>query len=79
VMFLSSNAYARRFETDSLRELRADGVAARIVALTAGDSQSLAHPNDVVVVRARPDAPNANGAVNCVLQGASIYPWSPVR
>jgi tagatose-6-phosphate ketose/aldose isomerase len=38
VMFLSNDPYARRYEMDLLRELRADGVAARVVALYAGDA-----------------------------------------
>ena len=36
VMFLGNDPYARRYELDLLRELRADGVAARVVALHAG-------------------------------------------
>jgi len=36
VVFLSNDPYARRYELDLLRELRADGVAARVVALQAG-------------------------------------------
>ena len=35
VMFLSNDPYARKYETDLLRELRADAVAARVVALSA--------------------------------------------
>jgi tagatose-6-phosphate ketose/aldose isomerase len=35
VMFLSNDPYTRRYEMDLLRELRADGVAARVVALYA--------------------------------------------
>jgi tagatose-6-phosphate ketose/aldose isomerase len=35
VMFLSNYPYTRRYEMDLLRELRADGVAARVVALYA--------------------------------------------
>jgi len=35
VMFLSNDSYARQYETDLLRELRSDGVAARVVALCA--------------------------------------------
>ncbi len=36
VMFLCNDPYTRRYEMDLLRELRADGVAARVVALYAG-------------------------------------------
>ena len=35
VMFLCNDPYARRYDMDLLRELRADGVAARVVALCA--------------------------------------------
>jgi tagatose-6-phosphate ketose/aldose isomerase len=35
VMFVSNDPYARQYETDLLRELRADAVAARVVALCA--------------------------------------------
>ena len=35
VMFLSNEPYTRRYELDVLKELRADGVAARVVALDA--------------------------------------------
>jgi tagatose-6-phosphate ketose/aldose isomerase len=33
-MFLSNDSYARQYEMDLLRELRTDGVAARVVALS---------------------------------------------
>jgi tagatose-6-phosphate ketose/aldose isomerase len=38
VMFLCNDPYTRRYEMDLLRELRADGVAARVVALFTGDA-----------------------------------------
>ena len=38
VMFVSNDAYGRQYDMDLLRELRADGVAARVVALAAADS-----------------------------------------
>jgi D-galactosamine 6-phosphate deaminase/isomerase len=38
VMFLSNDPYARRYEMDLLRELHSDGVAARVVALYAGEA-----------------------------------------
>jgi tagatose-6-phosphate ketose/aldose isomerase len=39
VMFLSNDQYARQYEIDLLRELRTDGVAARVVALSAGGAE----------------------------------------
>ena len=41
VMFLCNDPYTRRYEMDLLRELRADGVAARVVALFAGDADAV--------------------------------------
>ena len=41
VMFLCNDPYTRRYEMDLLRELRADGVAARVVALHAGQADAL--------------------------------------
>jgi tagatose-6-phosphate ketose/aldose isomerase len=41
VMFLCNDPYTRRYEMDLLRELRADGVAARVVALYAGDADAV--------------------------------------
>ena len=41
VMFLCNDPYTRRYEMDLLRELRADGVAARVVALHAGDGNAV--------------------------------------
>lgn len=40
VMFLCNDPYARRYDMDVLRELRADGVAARVVALHAEDGSA---------------------------------------
>ncbi len=37
VMFLSNDPYARQYEADLLRELRADGVAGRVVALGSSE------------------------------------------
>jgi tagatose-6-phosphate ketose/aldose isomerase len=37
VMFLSNDPYSRQYEADLLRELRADGVAGRVVALGAAE------------------------------------------
>lgn len=49
VIFLSNNPYTRSYENDLLNELRADGVAGRVVALTSGsvDDEQIA---DRVVV-----------------------------
>jgi tagatose-6-phosphate ketose/aldose isomerase len=45
VMFLSNDPYARQYEADLLRELRADGVAGRVVALgCAEESISVGAP-----------------------------------
>jgi tagatose-6-phosphate ketose/aldose isomerase len=41
VMFLCNDPYTRRYEMDLLRELRADGVAARVVALHAGQADAV--------------------------------------
>ena len=43
VMFLSNDPHARRYELDLLRELRADGVASRILALhsAGGDADAV--------------------------------------
>jgi tagatose-6-phosphate ketose/aldose isomerase len=41
VMFLCNDPYTRRYEMDLLRELRADGVAARVVVLFAGDADAV--------------------------------------
>lgn len=37
IVFLSNEAYARAYEVDLLEELRRDGIAARVIAVTAGD------------------------------------------
>jgi tagatose-6-phosphate ketose/aldose isomerase len=39
VVFLSNDPYARQYETDLLRELRADAVAGRVVALSASEGK----------------------------------------
>jgi tagatose-6-phosphate ketose/aldose isomerase len=39
VMFLSNDPYARQYDMDLLRELRSDAVAARVVALCAGEME----------------------------------------
>jgi tagatose-6-phosphate ketose/aldose isomerase len=59
VMFLSNDPYARRYELDLLRELRGDGVAARVVALSAATSrESEASQSDWIGVPATLEAPN---------------------
>jgi hypothetical protein len=30
-----------------------------------------------LALKLRPDAPNARGTVNRVVQGVSVYPWKP--
>lgn len=109
VMLLCNDPHTRRYEMDVLRELRADGVAARVVALYAADVDAVATDIDGIAVPGtsgasdlalcfpyamfvqtlaflqslelglRPDTPNAQGVVNRVVQGVSIYPWNPSR
>ena len=52
VLFLSNDPYTRRYELDVLHELRADGVAARVVALCAEPPES-ASADDIVLPGAR--------------------------
>lgn len=103
VMFLCNDPYTRRYEMDLLKELRADGVAARVVSLSA--SAAAQDADDIgmgassapdlgqcfpyavfaqtfaflqsLALGLRPDSPNAQGIVNRVVQGFSIYPWDP--
>jgi tagatose-6-phosphate ketose/aldose isomerase len=49
VMFLANDPHARRYEEDLMRELRADGVAARLVAVTAADHQRPDHDGEISV------------------------------
>jgi tagatose-6-phosphate ketose/aldose isomerase len=58
VMFLSNDSHARQYETDLLRELRSDGVAARIVALSASDGKSESSSPEGITVDARSTATN---------------------
>jgi tagatose-6-phosphate ketose/aldose isomerase len=62
VMFLSNHPYGRQYELDLLRELRADGVAARVVALSAveADDIRLSAPSQVDWIA----VPAAMGASN---------------
>ncbi len=114
VMFLCNDPYTRRYEIDVLHELRADGVAARVVALSAVDATDAADSADAATAEPdlvsvsgaasaptlglcfpyavfaqvfaftqslalglKADLPNAQGVVNRVVQGFSIYPWDP--
>jgi tagatose-6-phosphate ketose/aldose isomerase len=52
VMFLSNDPYARRYEMDVLNELRADGVAARVIALAA-DGAGHSQQDQISVTGAR--------------------------
>jgi tagatose-6-phosphate ketose/aldose isomerase len=62
VMFLSNDPYARQYETDLLRELRGDAVAARVVALSASDrkpgSQGTASSPEGITIDAPSTATN---------------------
>ena len=49
VVLLCNDPYARRYEVDLLNELRADGVAARVLALTAQPMHPLRHADDVAL------------------------------
>lgn len=52
VAFLSNNAYTRAYEVDLLNEIRTDGIAARVVALTAEHSASPSSPGEICVAGA---------------------------
>jgi tagatose-6-phosphate ketose/aldose isomerase len=101
IFLLCNNPYTRAYELDLFTELRNDGVAARVVAVTAGVADGaltlrnaasateleLCFPYAVfaqslalqasLALELRPDAPNARGTVNRVVQGVSVYPWMP--
>jgi D-galactosamine 6-phosphate deaminase/isomerase len=49
VVLLCNDPYTRRYEVDLLDELRADGVAARVLALTAQPARVHLHPDDVAL------------------------------
>jgi tagatose-6-phosphate ketose/aldose isomerase len=49
VVLLCNEPYTRRYEVDLLSELRADGVAGRVLALTAQPLQDLRNPHDVAL------------------------------
>jgi len=48
IVLVSNHAYTRRYDIDLLNELRADGVAGRVFALTAR-TMDAPHPDDVVL------------------------------
>jgi tagatose-6-phosphate ketose/aldose isomerase len=53
VVFLCNNPHTRRYELDLLRELRSDGVAGRVVALSAAPiAPTASSENDIVVAGA---------------------------
>lgn len=49
VVFFSNDAYTRSYETDLLEELRGDGVAARVMAITAQDGVGLPEQDEIRV------------------------------
>jgi tagatose-6-phosphate ketose/aldose isomerase len=49
VVLLSNDSYTRQYDRDLLSELRADGIAGRVVALMARHNGSTGHPDDVLV------------------------------
>jgi tagatose-6-phosphate ketose/aldose isomerase len=106
VFLLCNEPYTRAYEQDLVNELRNDGVAGRVIALSASDESAPGSPDTLSIAGAtgatdlelcfpyavfaqclalqaslarglRPDAPNARGTVNRVVQGVSIYPWTP--
>ena len=52
VVLLGNDPYTRRYEVDLLDELRSDGVAARVLALTAQPAREPAHADDVALAAA---------------------------
>jgi tagatose-6-phosphate ketose/aldose isomerase len=48
VVLVANDAYTRRYDLDLLNELRADGVAGRVLALTAR-AMDVPHPDDIVL------------------------------
>jgi tagatose-6-phosphate ketose/aldose isomerase len=49
VLLHCHDPYTRRYETDLLNELRADGIAGRIIALTGDAIRGSRHPDDLVL------------------------------
>jgi len=54
VMFLSNDSYTRRYEMDVLNELRTDGVAGRVIALSADAVEHSQHADTIAVAGAAP-------------------------
>lgn len=54
VMFLSNDSYARGYEIDVLNELRADGVAGRVIALSAEGGEYSQRADSIAVAGALP-------------------------
>ena len=46
ILFVSNDPYRRQYDLDLLRELRADGIALRILAITAQSEVRAAHPDN---------------------------------
>jgi tagatose-6-phosphate ketose/aldose isomerase len=49
IVLLSNDIYSRQYDRDLLAELRADGIAGRVLALVARHGGSTGHPDDVLV------------------------------
>ena len=49
VLFLSNDPYTRRYEVDLLNELRKDGVAGRVLALSGESDQGTEHADNVLL------------------------------
>jgi len=49
IVLLSNDSYSRQYDRDLLAELRADGIAGRVLALMARHGGSTGHPDDVLV------------------------------
>jgi len=62
VVLLGNDAYSRRYDLDLLHELRADGVAGRVLALTAR-ATDLGHPDDILLA---PGAGEASDLALCL-------------
>jgi tagatose-6-phosphate ketose/aldose isomerase len=62
VVLLGNDAYSRRYDLDLLHELRADGVAGRVLALTAR-ATDVEHPDDILLA---PGAGKASDLALCL-------------
>jgi tagatose-6-phosphate ketose/aldose isomerase len=56
VLFVGNDPYSRQYDLDLLRELRADAIAARVVAVTAQPDPGVAHPDDFLIPALMPVA-----------------------